>query len=146
MTAWHRLPVGTEVESPEVAVTEDLVEDLVRLGGYVHPLFTDPAYVRAHSPLPARPLPGAAVLHLMGGLAEQCDALDGSVLALLGYHEVRFLAPALAGDALRLRMRLGPTAPTARPGREELRLDWTAVRSDGTVVAEAVVRMLVSRP
>lgn len=146
MTAWHELPEGTEIESPEVPVTEDLVDDLVRLGGYVHPLFTDPGYVRTHSPLPGRPLPGAAVLHLMGGLAEQCEPLDGSVLALLGYDQVRFLAPALAGDSLRLRMRLGPTAPTARAGREVLRLDWTAVRSDGTVVAEAAVRMLVRRP
>lgn len=146
MTAWHELPEGTEFESAELPVTEQLVDDLVRLGGYVHPLFTDPDYVRTSSPLPARPLPGGAVLHLMGGLAEQCEALDGSVLALLGYDQVRFRAPALAGDSLRLRMRLGPTTPGGRPGREELRLDWSAVRSDGTVVAEAVVRMLVARP
>jgi acyl dehydratase len=146
VTAWHELPPGTEFESADLPVTEQLVEDLVRLGGYVHPLFTDPDYVRTTSPLPARPLPGGAVLHLMGGLAEQCEALDGSVLALLGYDQVRFRAPALAGDSLRLRMRLGPTTPTGRPGREELRLDWSAVRSDGTVVAEAAVRMLVARP
>lgn len=132
--------------TPSREITSADADVLVGVGGYVHPLFTDPGYVRTHSPLPGRPLPGAAVLHLMGGLAEQCEPLDGSVLALLGYDQVRFLAPALAGDSLRLRMRLGPTAPTARAGREELRLDWTAVRSDGTVVAEAAVRMLVRRP
>ena len=109
MTAWHELDEGTEIESPPLPVTEELVEALVRLGGYVHPLFTDPEYVRTSSPLPARPLPGAAVLYLMGGLAEQCEVLDGSVLALLGFDDVRFRSPAVAGDVLRLRLRIGGT-------------------------------------
>ncbi len=146
MTAWHEVPEGFEIESPPLTVSEELVDDLVRLGGYVHPLFTDPEYVRTRSPLPARPLPGAAVLHLMGGLAEQCEALDGTVLALRGFDEVRFRAPAVAGDVLHLRLRIGSTRPTGRTGREELRLGWTMVRDDGTVVAEADARMLVARP
>ena len=146
MTAWHELPEGTEIESPPLPVTEELVEALVRLGGYVHPLFTDPEYVRTSSPLPARPLPGAAVLHLMGGLAEQCEVLDGSVLALVGFEDVRFRSPALAGDVLRLRLRIGDTEPTGRAGREHLRLGWSMEREDGTVVAEAGARMLVARP
>lgn len=146
MTTWHQVPEGTEIESPPVTVTDQLVEDLVRLGGYVHPLFTDPEYVRTSSPLPARPLPGSAVLHLMGGLAEQCAVLDGSVLALVGFADVRFRSPALAGDVLRLRLRIGGTTPTGRGGREELRLDWSMNRQDGTVVAEATARMLVARP
>jgi acyl dehydratase len=146
VTAWHQLPPGTVVESPPVTVTDRLVDDLVRLGGYVHPLFTDPEYVRTTSPLPARPLPGAAVLHLMGGLAEQCGVLDGSVLALRGFDGVRFRAPALAGDVLHLLLRIGETTRTGTAGREELRLGWSMVRADGTVVAEADARMLVARP
>ena len=146
MSVWHELPEGTVVDSPTVAVTDELVGELVRLGGYVHPLFTDPDYVRTESPLPARPLPGAAVLHLMGGLAEQCEVLDGTVLALRGFDEVRFRSPAVAGDVLRLRLTIGGTSATGRAGREELQLDWTMVRADGSVVAEATARMLVARP
>jgi acyl dehydratase len=146
VTVWHELAEGTVIDSPTVEVTDELVGELVRLGGYVHPLFTDPDYVRTSSPLPARPLPGAAVLHLMGGLAEQCEVLDGTVLALLGFDGVRFRSPALAGDVLRLRLTIGDTVPAGRAGREELALGWTMVREDGSVVAEASARMLVARP
>ena len=31
MTTWHQVPEGTEIESPPVTVTDQLVEDLVRL-------------------------------------------------------------------------------------------------------------------
>lgn len=143
---WHQLPAGTVVSSPAVHVTEHLVDQLVQLGGYVHPLFTDPDYVRQTSPLPGRPLPGAAVLHLMGGLAEQCGVLDGSVLALVGFDNVRFVSPALVGDQLRLELTLVGTQPTARPGREVLQLVWSAVRADGSLVAEAHANLLVARP
>lgn len=145
--AWHEVPTGTVVSSGPVSVTEELLEVLVARGGFVHPLFTDVAYVREHSPLPERPLPGTALLHLMGGLAEQSGLLDGSVLALLGFGDVSFEAPALVGDSIRLDLEIGTTVPTSRPGRELLALHWRAVRdADGTILARAEARMLVRRP
>lgn len=143
---WHQLPMGTVVRGPSLEVTEQLVDDLVRLAGYAHPLFTDADYVRTRSPFPARPLPGAAVLHLMGGLAEQCGVLDGTVLALLGFREVRFASPALVGDVLTLELGLVERLPTPRAERAELVLHWRAVRPDGSLVAEATARMLVAGP
>lgn len=145
--AWHSVEVGTVLTGDPVTVTDDLVQGLVELGGFVHPLFTDPDYVRDHSPLPGRPLPGTALLHLMGGLAEQSGVLDGTVLALLGFGEVAFAAPAMVGDRVRLELEIGATTPTSKPGREVLELSWRAVRDpDGAVLARAVARMLVQRP
>lgn len=143
---WHELPRATVVRSPALELTEQLVDDLVRIGGYVHPLFTDADYVRTQSPLPGRPVPGAGILHLMGGLAERCGVLDGSVLALLGFKDVRFASPALVGDVLTLELSVESSHPTGRHGREELVLRWRAVRTDGSLVAEALARMLVARP
>lgn len=143
---WYQLAVGAVVESPSLTIGDDLIEDLVRLGGYVHPLFTDPDYVETISPLAARPLPGGALLHLMGGLAEQCGVLDGNVLALLGYDAVHFRVPVLAGDAVHLRMTIGDTTPSPRARRAELELGWELVRADGSVAVDAQARMLVAQP
>ncbi len=146
-TPWHELAPDTVVRCGPVEITEELLQTLVERGGFVHPLFTDPDYVRDHSPLPERPLPGTALLHLMGGLAEQSGVLDGTVLALLGFGQVAFEAPALVGDRVRLDLGIGTLAPTSKAGREVLTLRWQAVRDgDDTVLARAEARMLVRRP
>lgn len=141
---WHELGPGQVVIAGRRTVTEALIEQMVAFGGYVHPLFQDETYVREHSPLPARPLPGSAVLHLLGGLAEQSGVLDATVLALLGFDSVRFRSPAVAGDTLALELAVLGLTPAAKPGRQLLRLRWRGVRDDGDLVVEAIAVMLVA--
>lgn len=140
---WHELPLGTVVRGPSIEVTEELADELIRRGGYVHPLFTDPEFLRTKSPFASRPLPGAAVLYLMGGLAERCGVLDDTVLALLGFRDVEFVSPAVVGDTLTLELSIVDCIATSRKGRGELVLRWRALRSDESLVAEATARMLV---
>lgn len=141
---WHELAAGTVVTGPAVEVSESLVATLVDLGGYVHPLFHDDTYRRTHSPLSAAPLPGSAVLHLLGGLAEQCGALDDTALVLLGFQEVRFVSPLLAGDTLTLELKVLDTRPTSS-GRAVLQMQWRGLRGTDVVVT-ALASMLVQPP
>jgi len=125
-----------EVDStttPSVPVTEDLVGTLVETGGYTHSLF--------HAGDPARrPLPGQAVLLLMGGLVEQSGVLDHAV-ALLEMRSVRFNAMVRPGARLRVEVR-GETPEPTHGERARQWLTWTAYDED-TMVAEAEVLMLV---
>lgn len=124
-------------------VTESLVTLLTSLGGYTHPLFTDATYVAAASPFPSSPLPGQAVLLLLGGLAEQSGAFDESVVALVGFEQVGFRRPALPGDTLRLDMEVVALDRAAAGDRGVVTLAWRCTNQRDEVVLEARARMLV---
>lgn len=130
---------GEVFTTPQVEVTEDLRADLVRLGGYTHPLFTRPQEVA----LPGgSPLPGQAVLLLMGGLVEQSDRLDDAV-ALVGLTDVRFRRPAVPGCRLQVEVTVLGHAE-ARGGRSLRSMRWRALDGGAEVLVEATVLMLVN--
>lgn len=123
-------------------LTADHMATLINVGGYVHPLFTDPAFLAA-SPFAARPVPGQALLLIMGGLAEQSGAYDDRTLALLGFEAVEFHAAAVDGDAVHLEIRsLGVEAGS---NARITRWAWRCHRGDGTLLVEATARFLMRR-
>lgn len=125
------------VRTPSREVTEELAAQLVDAGGYTHPLF--------HPDEPAeRPLPGQAVLLLMGGLVEQSGALDHAV-AMLEIRQARFKAMVRPGH--RLHVELTSAAPEpVKPGLARQEVTWTAYADDDEVVATVDVLMLVKAP
>ena len=123
------------VTVPTVEVTPELATTLVESGGYTHPLFhpDDPA---------TRPLPGQAVLLLMGGLVEQSGVLDHAI-ALLEIRRTRFTAMVRPGTRLRVEVEAGPAEPDGR-GRARQEVTWTGYDDDkDEAVATAEVLMLV---
>jgi acyl dehydratase len=135
--------VGMRFAPRARTVTGTLVELLTALGGYTHPLFTDATYVETHSPFPASPLPGQAVLLLCGGLAEQSDAFDEHVVALVGFEEVAFRAAALPGDTLRLDMEVIEVEQSRKGDRGVVTLAWHCRNQRDETVLDARARMLV---
>jgi acyl dehydratase len=130
------------VRSPGRTLTARDADALVALGGYTHPLFTSPT-PPVGSPFGARPLPGQALLLLMGGLAERSGVYDEATLALVGFDLVRFHAPLLVGQRLAVEVQ-PPAAPATEGERRTQTSVWRAVRDDdGTLLAEAVPRFLV---
>lgn len=132
--------VGEVFASPSRGIDDSTVETLVHAGGYVHPLFADPGFARA-SAFGRSPLPGAALLLIMGGLAEQTNRFDESVIALLGFDDVRFLAPAFGGDTLRLEVEV-VAKDEPKPERGLLVMAWRCRNAEDVVVAQATARML----
>ncbi len=129
-----------EVRTPSVEVTDELVADLVRLGGYTHRLFAAPAAERT-APVP---LPGQAVLLLMGGLVEQSGMLDDAV-ALLELRHTRFRAMVTAGMSLRVGIEEIQSS-TKSSGRRVTTYRWTATDGSGNAVAETEAVMLRNNP
>ena len=131
------LAVGEKFRTPAVEITETMRADIVRIGGFTHPLFTRPDDVRLPT---GSPLPGQAVLLLMGGLVEQSGRLADAIV-LLGMSDVRFRRPAVAGN--RVTVRVEVLAQTGhRSGNVVQTMRWQAVDIDDVLV-EATVEMLV---
>ncbi len=127
--------------SPDRTLDPSFGAAMIESGGYVHPLFTDPEFL-AGSPFTTRPLPGQAVLLLMGGLAEQSGAYDERTLALLGFESVTFARAACDGDTVFVEVEpLGPAPDSDRITRWA----WRCLRKDGTLLVEATARFLMRR-
>lgn len=136
MSTFEDLTVGDTFTTPSVTVGEHDAAALVKLGGYIHPLFTDPEFAAA-SPFGRAPLPGQAVLLLMGGLVEQSERFDETTIALLGFEDVRFRKPAFSGDALAVEVTV-----LAKEPRGVLIMSWECRNDTSETVCEARARML----
>ena len=128
---------GDVVSTPTIVVEEPLRAELVRLGGYTHPLFSPAASSSAEQ----RPLPGQALLLLMGGLVEQTGRFDDAV-ALVGFSDVRFRRPAVVGTSVRVRIEVLGETPH-HSGQVVRAMRWTAIDATDRVLATAEVRLLV---
>jgi len=131
------MTTSVPVRTPSREVTEELAAQLVDAGGYTHPLF--------HPDEPAdRPLPGQAVLLLMGGMVEQSGALDHAV-ALLEIRRARFTSMVRPGQQLQVELASAAPEPV-KPGLALQEVTWTAYTDDQEVVATVDVVMLVKAP
>lgn len=141
MGSFEELSPGVTFTTPGIDISGDDASALIRIGGYTHPLFTDPAYAAA-SPFGRSPLPGEAVLHVMGGAVEQSGRFDDTVVALIGLDGVRFLAPAFGGDTLHVVVEV--TGRQVRPNgkRGEVVMVWRCRNERGETLVEATATML----
>ncbi|HVL80547.1 MAG TPA: MaoC family dehydratase N-terminal domain-containing protein [Actinomycetota bacterium] len=139
---YDALDVGDTFSTPSREVDEGLVSQLVATGGYTHPLFVDEAYAAA-SPFGRSPLPGAALLLLMGGLSEQTGRFDRTTVALVGYDRVRFRAPALPGDTVGVELTV--VEKQDRGSRGLMTIEMTCTNGRGDTLVEAAALYLFER-
>lgn len=141
MGTYDELSVGDRFHTPARELDDASVRTLIEIGGFTHPLFTDPA-VAAASGFAKTPVPGQALLMVMGGLLEQTGRFDDTVVALTGFDSVRFLKPAFAGDSLMTEVEVLSKEPTPSGGRAVMVMSWRCVKPGGELVVEATARML----
>ena len=123
-------------DQPSVLVTDELISTLVSTGGYTHPLFNPNAEMTEF-----RPLPGQAVLLLMGGLVEQSGLLDHAI-ALLEIKRVRFDKMVGSGSRLVVDITEGARSKTST-GKILQEFVWVANDESGEQCARAEVLMLM---
>jgi acyl dehydratase len=142
MGTFDELAIDQEVVSAPRAVPEDATDVIIGFGGYTHPLFTDPDYLRDRTPFERMPLPGELVLFLAGGLAEQTGLFDETTIALVGMDDIRFRTPAHAGDELRLHLRVVEKERSASGRRGTVRMAWRVINQHDDEILSALADML----
>ena len=122
-------------------LTDADVETLITVGGYTHPLFTDPAFLAA-SPFDRRPVPGEGILLIMGGLAEQTERFDETTIALVGMDDVRFIGAAFAGDAIHVQIAVVEKQVVSDGRKGMLTMRWECLDGRDEPLVTATARML----
>ncbi|WP_157962408.1 hypothetical protein [Homoserinimonas sp. OAct 916] len=132
---------AARIRTGSVEITAELIESIVKIGGYTHPLFNPTLAQQAAGE--SAPLPGQGILLLMGGLLEQSGALDHAI-ALVELREVRFLQMVTEGSTL--SVELVPTdAHETSGGKLIQNYSWTVFDGQNTRVAEAHAVMLMNQ-
>ncbi|MGO4852322.1 MaoC family dehydratase [Phaeovulum sp. W22_SRMD_FR3] len=100
---YEDVDIGHSYTTAAHQITSQDIADFCRLTRDHHPLHTDEAYARTagFSGIIAHGLYGLA---LMEGLKTQLHLYDASSIASLGWNDVRFLQPMVAGDRLHVEM------------------------------------------
>jgi acyl dehydratase len=117
------------VTAADIAAFADVTRDH-------HPLHVDAAYAESRG-FPAVIAHGLYGLSLMEGLKSELKLYEETSVASLGWDEVRFKAPIVAGDQLRVRFRFVAKRPTRNPARGIVIEALDLVNQRDEVVTEA---------
>lgn len=108
--------LGAAFRSDDHLVTPDDIAGFAALTRDRHPLHLDEPYARSRG-FPAVIAHGLFGLSLMEGLKAELKVYEHTSIASLGWDEVRFRAPILAGDTLHVRFRFADKRASRDPER-----------------------------
>ena len=113
---YEDIVLGAEFETEAHTVTVADIAAFADVTRDHHPLHLNAAYAKSRG-FPAVIAHGLLGLSLMEGLKSELKLYEETSVASLGWDEVRFKAPVLADDRLRVRFRFIEKRPTRNPGR-----------------------------
>ena len=137
---------GTELVSPPRLITIADIDAWAELTGERHPVHMDDAFAR-EAGFSGRVAHGLFSLALIEGLKAEIGCFERSVIASLGWNDVKFSAPLYHGDTVHLRLILFSKRESSKPGRGIAVERGILVKQDGTEIASGShVVVLLARP
>lgn len=137
---------GTVLTSAPRLITVADIDDYARLTGEDHPVHMDEAFARSAG-FDGRITHGLFNLALIEGLKTTIGGFERSVVASLGWTDIRFSAPLYPGESVVLRLELVERRRTKRPGRGLATERGILIKADGTeVVRGDHLVLLLDRP
>src|SRR5439155_14183328 len=144
---YEDIALGAEFETAVHTVTEAEIAVFADVTRDHHPLHVDAGYAKSRG-FPAVIGHGLYGLSLMEGLKSELKLYEETSVASLGWDEVRFKAPIVAGDRLCVRFRFVEKRPTRNPARGIVIEALDLINQRGEVVTEArhTSRILTREP
>ena len=135
---------GTRFVTPSHTVTDAAIAAFAEVTLDHSSLHLDDDLARSMG-FPRRIAHGLYGLALMEGLKSRLRLYDHTSIASLGWDRVRFRAPILSGDTVRVRFAFASKRETGKPDRGVVIETATLEREDGTVLIEAEHATLLRR-
>ena len=141
---WEEWEIGAEFESPARTVTEADIVMFAGLSGDYNPLHVNEEYCKktifgtriAHGPL---------VYAITAGLLFQLHLYDDTLIAFLGFENLKFTGPVKAGDTIHAKVKVLEKRETSRPDRGVMKRELRVFNQRGEVVQEAIQNFLLKR-
>jgi len=141
---WEEWEIGAEFESPGRTVTEADIVQFAGLSGDYNPLHINEEYGKttifggriAHGPL---------VYAIAAGLLFQLHLYDDTLIAFLGFEDLRFTKPVKPGDTIHARIKVLEKQETSKPDRGVMKRQLHVINQRGEVVQEGRQVFLLKR-
>jgi acyl dehydratase len=139
---WEDFPVGREMTTSKVTVTETHVVEFANLTGDGYPLHTD-ALFAARSPFGQRVAHGALTFALAVGLMYQSRVYGDAIIAWLGADQFQAKAPVFIGDTVHVVATVTGARPTKDGARGVVDLEYAVRNQRGEDVMSLALTMLM---
>jgi acyl dehydratase len=141
---WEEWEVGRTFVSAGRTVTEADLVIYSGLSGDYNPLHTDEEYCRT-TEFGTRIAHGPLVYAIAAGLVFRLHLYDDTLIAFLGFENLKFTRPVKIGDTIHARLEVTETRETSKPDRGVMKRKLQVVNQKGEVVLDAVQAFLLKR-
>jgi acyl dehydratase len=141
---WEQWEVGAEFESPARTVTEADIVAFAGLSGDYNPLHVNEEYCKT-TEFGGRIAHGPLVYAIAAGLLFQLHLYDDTLIAFLGFENLKFTKPVKPGDTVRARIKVLDKRETSKPDRGVMRRQLQVLNQRGEVVQEGIQAFLLKR-
>ena len=141
---WEEWDIGAEFESPARTVTEADIVAFAGLSGDYNPLHINEEHCKktifgsriAHGPL---------VYAIAAGLLFQLHLYDDTLIAFLGFENLKFTKPVQPGDTIHARIKVLEKRETSNADRGVMKRQLQVLNQRGEVVQEGIQAFLLKR-
>jgi acyl dehydratase len=141
---WEEWEIGAENETSARTVTEADIVIYAGLSGDYNPLHIDEEYCKK-TQFGGRIAHGPLVYGIAAGLLFQLHLYDDTMIALLGFEDLRFTKPVKPGDTIHVRVKVLEKRETSRPDRGVMKRQLQVLNQRGEVVQESIQNILLKR-
>jgi acyl dehydratase len=141
---WEEWEIGAEFESPARTVTEADIVQFAGLSGDYNPLHVNEEYCKT-TMFGTRIAHGPLVYAIAAGLLFQLHLYDDTLIAFLGFEDLRFTKPVKAGDTIHARVKVLEKQETSKPDRGVMKRQLQVINQRGEVVQEGRQAFLLKR-
>jgi len=141
---WEEWEIGAEFETPARTVSEADIVLYAGLSGDYNPLHINEEYAK-QTQFGGRIAHGPLVYGIAAGLLFQLHLYDDTLIAFLGFDNLKFTRPVKPGDTIRARIKVLEKRETSNPDRGVMKRELKVLNQRGELVQEAVQAFLLKR-
>jgi len=141
---WEEWEVGREWITRARTVTETDMVLFTGLSGDYNSLHTDEEFCK-ETQFGTRVVQGTLGYTIASGLVYQLHLYDDTIIAFLGWENLRFTGPIKPGDTIHVRIEVTERRETSKPDRGVLKRLLQIINQRGEVVQEGIQAFLIKR-
>lgn len=141
---WEEWEVGKSFETAARTVTETDIVMFAGISGDYNPLHINEEYCKA-TQFGTRIAHGPLVYAIAAGLLFQLHLYDDTLIAFLGFENLRFTKPVKIGDTIHAKVTVTELTETSKPDRGVMKRLLQVINQNGDVVQEGVQAFLLHR-
>jgi len=141
---WEEWEVGKSFETAARTVTETDIVMFAGISGDYNPLHINEEYCKK-TQFGTRIAHGPLVYAIAAGLLFQLHLYDDTLVAFLGFENLRFTKPVKIGDTIHAKVTVTEVTETSKPDRGVMKRLLQVINQNGDVVQEGIQAFLLHR-